>query len=409
MNIVYNREEPPAFFKKSIYLAGTSVILYNTTKKDDDKYENTEYTYRDSAINFLSDKFEGGALFVPTDNPNSETSSPGPRDKDAYRERIEWEQTWLKACDAVVFWLPRNLSNLGLCSNFELGQLFHSGKCFIGAPYQPTDNDKNAYLQTLCDIQNLHWYNDLNKLLSDTLEFIGEGSTRKGYERKIPLQIWEHDAFQHWKKAMEENDLNCKVQDVDVIYNVNAPESGKTFFWMIVPKIRVSGERRTKEFDCVIGRNEICSMCIYTNDTKLDDTEIVLIKEFRSSGRSSDGYVTELPSGSFHENDSMVKSAMVELKEETGIELCEDKRAKFIGKKQMMPTLCSTANYVYAYDVSSKEMAEIKRQVKNKVFGIKEESERTHVVIKTWKQIIRDKLLDWPTLGMIAQVLHGEK
>lgn len=87
-------------------------------------------------------------LFIPepadlSNNPDIDISSWWPE----YDVQIDWEWYHLENCDAVAFWVPRNMETLpGLTTNVEFGLCATSAKCLYGRP----DNAEHIrYLDSL--------------------------------------------------------------------------------------------------------------------------------------------------------------------------------------------------------------------------------------------------------------------
>lgn len=82
-------------------------------------------SWRDEALHHLS-SFAGNVYI------------PEPRDgnwSDDYMEQVEWEELALDASTVILFWIPRNDTDmLALTTNDEWGTWKNSGKCVLGAP-----------------------------------------------------------------------------------------------------------------------------------------------------------------------------------------------------------------------------------------------------------------------------------
>lgn len=402
LEVVYNRQEPPKMFSKSIYLAGTNIVE-----------EDEVHTWRDRVIDILKAKKFDGCVFFPEesrlyeDGDNS-TAYPDPNDLSGLKAQTEWERTWMNAADAVLFWFPRNLKCLGLTSNVEYGKYFSLPRVFVGSPFSAKNQDYNCYLKVLNNMAEKKWYEDLETIVSSALDYIGVGSYRRDFERKIPLEIWTNQSFVSWKDQMERNDIGAKITDIEVIYEEpTSPGSKDVFLWTVRPTIYLEAEKRYKKGDIVCGRPDVCSIVIYSDE---EDPRIVLVKEFRPSIRNKEGYVLELPSGSYHGGAKGVRSALMELKEETGIDISwsQEQNAILVGERQQLPTLCANANIAHKMKVSSLEMFNIEDFVKDKTFGLEEETERTYVEIKRFSEILKEQRVDWTTLGIITQALYGD-
>ena len=84
------------------------------------------------------------------------------------------------------------------------------------------------------------------------------------------------------------------------------------------PYVR-SAEDRVKSNEVVISRSDIFVMALYRRATTVDDTIVVLVREFRSPASTPDGLVHELPGGSAAARASALDQAIQETQEETGL------------------------------------------------------------------------------------------
>ena len=89
-------------------------------------------------------------------------------------------------------------------------------------------------------------------------------------------------------------------------------------FWAIHADIHVTSEKRNKSNEVVIARPDVCCTLAYVPGPHMLDTEIIVIKEYRSPCRNQSGFVYELPGGSsFKPNTDVYQTAADELFEET--------------------------------------------------------------------------------------------
>ncbi len=150
MEIVYsdNNSEINIDGRESIFLAGPS-------PRGDDASD-----WRKEAINILEKlKFEG-IIFIPL--PKGEF-------KHSYLEQIEWEQKYIKSCDKIMFWIPRDLDKLpGFTTNVEFGQFIESNKIYYG---RPDDSPKNRYLDAIFKMNqgNKEIHNNLELLIKQVI------------------------------------------------------------------------------------------------------------------------------------------------------------------------------------------------------------------------------------------------
>lgn len=332
MIIIYNRQNPPNFFAKSIYLAGIN------TKSTYNK------SWREEAIDILKDFEYDGVVFFPEDDPDGEFKFP---DKNTnpkeYEDQIRWERKWLNAVDCILFWIPRE-DNKGLITNVEFGTFINSGKIVVGSIKDKEKTDDNNYLKILAKEYNIDWQYSLGNCVRLALDIIDKGSNRVGSEREIPIKIWNDKSFKDWKNSINSNDLACNIQNIDILYQYYTNISKKLFLWIMQPNIEILKENRNKTNEFIIGRPDIVSFVLYSINTKnIYDSKVLLVKEFRSSCKNNTGYVYDLPCGTIDSEDPF-KTVLKELKEETSIELKNAYEAKYENTRQIFATLLTTNN-----------------------------------------------------------------
>ena len=150
MEIVYsdNNSEINIDGKETIFLAGPS------------PRNNTDYNWRKKAIRIFDQSGFDGIIFIPL--PKGEF-------KHSYLEQIEWEQKYIKSCDKLLFWIPRDLVKLpGFTTNIEFGQFIESDKIYYG---RPDDAPKNRYLDTIFKMNqgNKEIHNNLELLIKQVI------------------------------------------------------------------------------------------------------------------------------------------------------------------------------------------------------------------------------------------------
>ena len=181
-----------------------------------------------------------------------------------------------------------------------------------------------------------------------------------------------------------------------------AAEPSEPFLSVVHVAVRVAAEDRVKSNEVVISRPDISAVALYRPAATLDETEVVLVREFRSPGRTEDGFVHELPSGSGSEPDARAQ-AVTELAEETGLHV-EPERLRAHGSRQAAATLSTHHVHVFSAAISEHELAWLRAQ-HDKPRGDGGGDERTWVEVATFGEIRRKRLVDWTTLGMLAQCL----
>ncbi len=117
MEVIYAHEHPASRPDLSIFLAGPS------PRGDSD------YDWRPEALVHLSSVSFIGAVYVPL-----------PRDGMYHSDydhiaQVDWELQYLEDCDAIAFWVPRDVRKLpGFTTNVEFGLFARSGKAVLGYP-----------------------------------------------------------------------------------------------------------------------------------------------------------------------------------------------------------------------------------------------------------------------------------
>lgn len=397
MKIVYTGEEMPEKFSKSIFLCGPSLRP---------EQEKELESWRKDAIQILNDKGFDGVLFCPENRD-------GKFDENFdYNSQIEWEHKYLNVADCVLFWVPRDLSldknnQLKLpafTTNVEFGTWINSGKAVFGCP-EDLKERKNKYLKYYSDFYNVKGGDSLTETLEAGLEFLGEGSERSGGERYVPLHIWNTESFQSWYKAQK--DAGNRLDHAELLYNFRPGNKNNVFLWVLKVNVWIEKEQRNKVNEFVLARPDISSVMLWhKNEESILDSEVVIVKEFRSPASTEDGFIRELAGGS-----SLTKSvepeitAAEEVHEELNFYL-DPNRLKFIAARQLAGTLSSHKCHLYCAELNNEEIIWFRSQ-KDVVNGNAEDSERTFTEIFSIKDLLDNNLTDWSTLGCILSVINN--
>jgi hypothetical protein len=151
MNQIYAPEKIE-FIGKSLFLAGP------TPRSADVQ------SWRPEALDLLGQLHFKGTVLIPERRDWTT--------KFEYNEQVEWEWQGLENCDAIVFWIPRNLKTgvFGLTTNIEFGMYVKSGKIRYG---RPDSADNVSYLDSLyLKHTTLQPHNSLEYLLNDIMNFL---------------------------------------------------------------------------------------------------------------------------------------------------------------------------------------------------------------------------------------------
>jgi len=377
------REPLPDRTRKSIFLAGPTPRDQNTP------------SWRPEALRILDKLGYDGYVFIPEDRSGTFSGD--------YTAQVEWETAALNVADIIVFWVPRDMKTMpALTTNVEFGIWMDSGKVVLGAPDSAV---KNTYLKWWASNLKVPFSNSLETTLQAAIDAIGDGASRWGGEAQVPLHIWKHPTFQGWLRAQK--GAGNRLDGAKVLWSFRVgPERKKTFAWALHVNVYVASEDRNKTNEFVFGRVDIASVVLYhRDDTHMDketDVDVILVREFRSPARTSDGFIVELPAGSIEKLDPK-SAALKELEEETGVKL-DPNRLRLVGTKQVAGTLSAHTSVVYAAAIEYEEYEEILRTM-GKVRGVAEDTERTTITVDRLDHLLsgaNGTEVDWATLGMIS-------
>lgn len=389
MIVVYTGETPPDSFTSSIFLAGPS------PRKPGDA------NWREGAIKLLEEMGYGGVVFAPVYRDQ-------PPETFDYEAQVGWERRWLNTSDQIVFWVPRDLKTLpGFTTNVEYGMWLRSGKILLGSP---DGTPKMDYLDWWAKEEGIENFDTLQGILECVITKLGAGALRTGGEREVPLALWLKPDFQNW--VSYHRALGNRLDGAEIVWNFRVgPDKSKTFLWALHANLWVASEKRSKTNEVVIFRPDISTIVAYcrpplsTENDWLLDTEVVLIREFRSPVNNSLGMVCEVPGGSsleVGENPDTVAS--MELSEETGLSI-HSSRFQRVGVRQIAATLCAHRAHVYAVELTPSEMLTLKWGQGSVSGGSAEEI--TYPEVRTLRSLLldQDQSLDWSNIGMLFQAL----
>jgi 8-oxo-dGTP pyrophosphatase MutT (NUDIX family)/nucleoside 2-deoxyribosyltransferase len=393
MKTIYYYDEPPKSFSKSIFLAGPSPRNHETK------------SWRPEALSLLERKGFDGIVFVPEPKKRDDFQPIWPK-------TAEWEHNMIDISDIILFWVPRDLSLSAdnepklpaFTTNVEFGHWANSGKAVFGFP---PESRKNRYLKFMADKFYVPTFDNLEDTVDKALKIIGDGAFRSDGERDIPLHIWRMRAFQNWYKSQKMAGNRLDGAKIEWISRVrNKPEI--LFAFAMRPDIYVTSEHRNKFNDPVISRLDISSVVLYKKDRDdIFNSKIVMIKEFRSSASTEDGFIWELPGGSSGHITDPLEIAVEEVREEVGIEI-DKRRLKYVGSRQLAGTLSSHKSHTYSAELTDNEFAWLKTQKDiphGSDYPHNQTGERAYTEILTLRNICGNNLLDWSNIGMIFSAL----
>lgn len=137
MPIIFAREPLPV----SIFLAGP-------TPRDA-----CTKSWRPEAIAELGRQGFDGTIFVPEDGDWSTQFT--------YDDQVEWELQALHSATCVLFWVPRDLSNMpAFTTNVEFGLFSSRRNVVLGSPETAV---KNKYLEAIANLYNIPVFRTLDE------------------------------------------------------------------------------------------------------------------------------------------------------------------------------------------------------------------------------------------------------
>lgn len=381
MTVVYALEEPPESYEMSIFLAGPT------------PRSNDVASWRPEAIKLLESTGYSGVVYVPEDRSGVYHGD--------YTGQIDWETRNLNRCDCILFWVPRNMKTMpGLTTNAEFGRYENSGKIVLGAP---KGAEHVRYLQSFALKYNVEIFDSLWLAVNAAVD-LHSPVLRTAGERDVPLHIWNTASFRQWYAALQA--AGNRLDSAELVWNFRVgPNKDKVFTWVLHVNVYVKSEGRNKSNEIVVARPDVASVLMYQRLEPLVDSLVALVREFRSPVNNNQGFVWELPSGSTHTPGVKPKKmASEECFEETGMRLAASRFTEHHAR-QLAATFSVHKAHLFSVEITDEEVDFLRSQ-KGVAHTMEGDSEQTYVELTTYGEILLGEVVDWSTVGMIAQVLQ---
>lgn len=388
MDVIYAGEKPPLTFRSSIFLAGPSPRAP------------TDPNWRPEALCLLEALGYQGVVFVPLPR--------GGGWAEHYEDQVGWEHEMLNMSDAVAFWVPRSKDLPAFTTNVEFGMLYDSGKAVLG---YPPGAPKMRYLKHLAVRGSVPIYSTLEETLAYAVSRCGAGAPRSGGERCVPLHVWKLPSFQDWIKA--QTGADNRLDGAKLLWSFRVgPNRASTFAYALHVNVWVAAEGRHKTNEFILARPDISVVVAYRRGATVGETEVALVREFRSPARTHDGYIYEAPGGSSQKpGEDPQEVAAHELEEETGLRV-DPSRLRPLGSRQVCGAFSTHHAHLFAVEVTGEEIGYL-RGLAGQSFGVEEDSERTTVEVHTVGELfsngpISGPFVDWSMLGMIVAAVSSD-
>ena len=227
---------------------------------------------------------------------------------------------------------------------------------------------------------------------------IGEGADRKDGECLVPLIIWQHESFQNWYKS--QTAVGNELRGLKPEYVFIMPKARLLFLWICHVEVYIKAEDRMKTNEFVLSRTNLSTVLMYYPAETIQETKVLLIKEFRSPVSNSEEFVYELPGGSSNESKPADEVAVTEVFEETGLKI-DGSRLIDLGSRQACATLSAHKIFAYALELKEEEINDIESKIGEAHGNFEDDSELTYIEVKTVQEILDGNLVDWNNIGII--------
>ncbi|WP_437296043.1 nucleoside 2-deoxyribosyltransferase domain-containing protein [Sorangium sp. So ce426] len=378
MDVVRTGQPFPTTVTRAIFLAGPAPS------------DARRPSWRSEVLRLLVERGYDGAVFVPEP---CDGMAPGP-DGDPRA----WEHEGLRRADCILFWVPRRLDTKStLITHVDLGAWLDSGKVVLGVP----DDPELHYLRQLTDGAQVAAAPTLAAAVDSALARVGAGAARRRGECQIPADIFRTPAFQSWYGAQQAAGNILTGATVKWVFRVGVRQ--QILYYALLVDIVVAAEKRHKKNEVVLARPDVAAVVLHHRGATPRETRVALVREFRSTATTADGYVRECPGGSsFEETDDMRRVAFDEVTEEVGLQL-DASRVRLLGTRQLAATTSSHRAHVFSAELTASELDMLCASA-GAVHGA-DADERTTIEIWTLEDLLQKPAVDWSTLGMIMAAL----
>jgi hypothetical protein len=309
---------------------------------------------------------------------------------------INWNRYVVAVADVLMLWWPRDPDPAWMQAAVLAWE--GSRKVLWG---MPENSSQNSPWMRYASKNILSAASSPRDMANKALDIIGGGAARVAGEREIPLHLWITESFQRWYSA--QTAAGNQLRGARLVWTFHTgPEKQLLLYWALHVSIWVEAEDRIKSNEVVVSRPDISVLALYRRRAKINDTTIILVREFRSPASTPDGLVHELPSGSGSAHVDAALQAVIETEEETGFAI-DAGRVRAYGSRQLAATMSAHHAHLYAAEITDEEISRL-REAQTNMHGAGD-TEQTWTEITTFGDLRRNRLVDWSTLGMISAIM----
>lgn len=339
-------------------------------------------------IEFLRQEGYAGLVYLPAADAATE-------------ELLAWEEEALRHADAILFHFAEAPDPL---TRERWGAWRRTGKVVLCAA-----QDQQALRRAAARLRVPTGLTP-REAVAHLLPLLRPGVPRRGGERAVPLVLWRSPAFQRWYRALRAAGNELDDVEVEWIYRPRAGPGRPPLIWALRPRVWVRAERRHKAGEIVVGRAEVSATVLYRPAAQVLDTQVVLIREFRSAGTTADGYVWALPGGSAeHAADREQNAAITalrEVQEETGLVLLPSQLEQVPGgARQLASTILSHRAHLFRAALTEEQLRTLQAAERAGRHHGANAGERCYVIVRPLRHLISGSQLDWGQLGMLLLAL----
>ncbi len=390
-HIVHLLEPAPPTFTASVYLAGPGEAG----------------AWRPQAVRLLAAAGFDGVIFVPEPRSLSLPGLPAPFAAGDLDRQLAWETESLRLSDAILFFVPQDAPADPLLSlaDEQWGAWKRSGKIVFAA----TGAAASHHRWSASRFRVPQAYS-LAEAVQILLPLVRPGAARTGGERAMPLNLWRSPALQRWYHALRDAGNRLDDFEVEWSYRPRVHPGRPPLVFAFRPKVWVRDERRHKASEVVVARADVSATVLYHPGKDLWQTEVLLIREFRSAVANVAGFVWELPGGSAEhaadrEHDPRVTAAR-EIEQETGLRLSASAlEAVPFGVRQVAATLLIHRAHLFRAALDADQLAFLRAaEIAGQSHGANP-GERCYVIVRSVGDLMSRSELDWGQVGMILSAL----